>query len=253
MHCSLAHFSLPKLGNDSGDYEDAFSPKGYSGGLNLSVAIADGATESSFASEWARMLARAFAKEPLMSIDLLKTRTEDLSRRWHSVVTRKPLQWYAEEKIRSGAFSTLLGAQIATASNGSSLDGGRWSAIAIGDSCLFQVRQDKLLTSFPLQKSIEFGNSPTLLSSNLSRNSEVWGRVKEISSRWELGDLFFLATDALASWFLSQHEQDQKPWHILLNVCNAPNSEQSFKIWADDLRINAKMKNDDVTLLLLKL
>ena len=47
-------FRLPKAGNSDADYEDAFAI-----GENC-VAIADGATESSFARAWAEALVQGF-------------------------------------------------------------------------------------------------------------------------------------------------------------------------------------------------
>jgi hypothetical protein len=254
MICSVIHFALPKYGNEIKDYEDAFAPKmqGKVEQSSMSVAIADGATESSFAADWARMLTRAFVKEPFTSIDILQSKTQFLSNRWQGFVNRRPLPWFAEEKVRSGAFATLLGVEITPKSNGS-LDSGQWSAIAVGDSCLFQLRGEELLLSFPLRRSTEFGNSPTLLSSNLTRNDQVWENVRVNLADWQSGDTFFLATDALACWFLSQHELKERPWEILLGFADDSNPLLSFKAWADKLRLSSEMKNDDVTLVMLRL
>lgn len=254
MRFTLNHFWLQKLGNEQGDYEDAFAPKavGIVDQRSFSLAIADGATESSFASDWAKILTRAFVKEPFTDIQALQARIELLSKRWHSFVNRRSLPWFAEEKVRLGAFATLLGVQLTSNSDGSS-GAGTWSAIAVGDSCLFHVRNDDLIRSFPISSATQFGSSPTLLSSNLARNSQVWDSVKFQSAEWQAGDLLLLATDALACWFLSEHENREKPWNILLGIAEDSWSSESFKAWANNARRSAKLKNDDITLLLIRL
>lgn len=254
MIFTLNHFCLPKLGNEQADYEDAFAPKisGTVSQKSFSVAVADGATESSFASDWAKMLTRNFVKEPFSEIETLKTRTEMLSQRWQSFVKRRPLPWFAEEKVRFGAFATLLGLQLVSNSDGTD-ESGFWSAIAIGDSCLFQVRGDNLLRSFPISTAAKFSNSPMLLSSNLVHNLQIWKNVRVYTADWKVGDIFLLATDALACWILSEHEHNERPWNIFLGFREDSEKTQLFRAWADNVRRSSNLKNDDITLLLLKL
>lgn len=254
MRLSLHHFWLQKLGNEEADYEDAFAPKidGIIDQETFAIAIADGATESSFASDWAKMLTRAFVKERFTNIQALQARTEILSKRWHTFVNCRPLPWFAEEKVRLGAFATLLGVELTSNSNDSN-ESGSWSAIAVGDSCLFQVRNDDLVLSFPISSASEFGSSPTLLSTNLACNSQLWEKVKRQTAEWQSGDLLLLATDALACWFLTEHENNEKPWNILYGFTENSSPQESFKAWANDARRSTRLKNDDITLLLVRL
>jgi serine/threonine protein phosphatase PrpC len=254
MRFSLHHFCLQKLGNEEADYEDAFAPKieGIIDQETFAIAIADGATESSFASEWARMLTRAFVKERFTNIQALQVRTEILSKRWHTFVNRRPLPWFAEEKVRLGAFTTLLGVELASNSNGSD-ESGSWSAIAVGDSCLFQVRNGDLVISFPISSAGEFGSSPTLLSTNLACNSQLWEKVMLQTAEWHSGDILLLATDALARWFLTEYENNEKPWDILFGFTEDPSPRESFQAWANDARRSNRLANDDITLIIVRL
>src|SRR6266513_307758 len=70
-------------------------------------------------------------------------------------VAAKPLPWYAEEKMRSGAFSSLAGLTLHGPAAEETGDGagGAWESFAVGDSCLFQVRADELIVAFPLGSS----------------------------------------------------------------------------------------------------
>jgi hypothetical protein len=197
------------------------------------------------------MITRAFIKEPYISIDLLKSKIEFLSNHWQSCARRRPLKWFAEEKVRLGAFSTLLGIKFITDLNNHA-DRFSFSAIAIGDSCLFHVRNNNLICSFPLTQSVEFSNSPLLISSNLNRNLHVWDEVKFLSNPWQLGDIFLLATDSLSHWLISQVENNLRPWEIFINICNEIHPEDVFSKWVHNQRVLSHLKNDDITLIIIK-
>src|ERR1035441_2954618 len=131
---------VQKAGNPEEEYEDAFWPKSRVSGeyrSGVSLAVADGATESSFSGIWARQLARAYCRG---IIDPLNTNASLLKKQrvWSRVVGRKRLPWYAEEKIQNGAFSTILGLTLSDGNEGGSA--GSWQAFAVGDSCLVHVR-----------------------------------------------------------------------------------------------------------------
>jgi len=253
---TFSKYYLQKRGEEASDYADAFSyePKNGPASSNrpLVIAISDGASESAFSKPWAKMLVRSFVKRPFRSVDDVRSEVQLLSQSWHRAIHYRPLQWFAEEAAALGAFATLLGVEIFTDSS-ESIKSGDWSAIAIGDSCLFQVRDDQLIESFPLLHSADFGNSPTLLSSNVSRNELVWDKVLVRSSAWKTGDVFFLTTDALAHWFLFQHERNERPWEIFLGFNQDGNPIQSFSAWVKTQRSLSQLKDDDVTLLSIKL
>src|SRR6516162_536658 len=109
MHCTIQAFWLPKAGHSLSDYEDAFWPKKSFDGNSTSVrlAVGDGATETSFAAVWAKLLVRAYSVGDLLT-GTLPEKLPQLQDRWRRIVGRKQLPWYAEEKLRFGAFSTLL-------------------------------------------------------------------------------------------------------------------------------------------------
>ena len=98
-------FWLPKAGNTPAEYEDAFWPRHYcldsSGPVRL--AVADGATETSFSGLWARLLVAAYGRGRL-TVDENEPALRRIRRIWKRAVGQKPLPWYAEEKLRSGAF-----------------------------------------------------------------------------------------------------------------------------------------------------
>src|SRR5690242_8121771 len=98
MRTRLRVFWQPKAGNSAAEYEDACWPResGDRSGVTH-LAVADGATETSFSGLWARLLVKAYGRGLLAEA----TWDEDLSkirRVWQRAVGQKPLPWYAEEK-----------------------------------------------------------------------------------------------------------------------------------------------------------
>lgn len=246
MHVHADCFSLHKGGNKPKEYEDAFSPKHLDcKGHTFRFAIADGATDTSFAGVWARMLVRAYVNGSLdfpASSDTLAR----LRERWRLIVGKKPLPWYAEEKARLGASATLLGLTLEAPPEKPHQI--RWRSAAIGDSCLFHVRGDVFGGGFPIERSVDFNNQPALLSTNLIGDEHLVDQVVTRAGEARTDDLFCLMTDALASWFWASYEHGQAPWQTLrdLGTCEA---KPPFPVFIESLRKNKLLRNDDVTLL----
>jgi serine/threonine protein phosphatase PrpC len=110
MRVSERAYYLPKAGNIQDEYEDAYWPKTLPSNEadSFSFGIADGATETSFSGEWAQILVQAYCERKISYRKKFKTLPE-LQKDWLLKVGQKLLPWYAEEKIKSGAFSSFLG------------------------------------------------------------------------------------------------------------------------------------------------
>jgi hypothetical protein len=233
-------FCLPKAGNATADYEDAYYTPAPNAPRHRGYrfAIADGATETSYSGLWANMLTSAYGEDTID--DRLDPKDlAPLRQQWLAQVNSKPLPWYAEEKARLGAFSSLLGMRMYK--DGAQL---KWFAVAVGDSCLFQLRGGRLITAFPLKRSVDFTSRPALLSSNAGEGSPV-----RTSGRWKERDTFFLMTDALACWFLRAIEAKTHPWEALLSLRDDDAGRQAFGQLMHDLRSTGQLRNDDITLL----
>jgi hypothetical protein len=253
MHCSTTCLWTQKQGEDEYDYKDAFAPRKNEilNGEYIGIAIADGATDAAFSAEWAKMLVRNFIRSPFLALEDFQVRVEKLSERWQSkIVNRRQLSWFAEQKAQEGAFSTLLGLIIISNSPDNEKSG-EWNSIAVGDSCLFHIRNDDLKLTFPVQKSNDFGNSPSLVSSNLSRNKDAWDNYRVINGEWHNNDVFILATDSLSKWFLRECEMGNKPWKELI-AFSADVSKNDFSEWVSNKRSSSSMKNDDATCIIIK-
>ena len=254
MRLTAKRFSLPKKGSSEDEYEDACSYALDTG----RAAIADGAAESSFAREWAESLVSSFVsgnqtRAPIPDESGVVRWLAPSQQEWTQAIPWGTLPWYAEEKARAGAFAAFLGVHIdhatsdtdATCPNAS---GWVWSAIACGDSCLFHVRVGRMLCSFPVSSSAAFGNRPALLSSLSTRNRKALAETAWQHGEFYIGDLLVLATDALSCWILAEVERGVPPWEALMDVSSA----DAFRTLIESLRLQQRIKNDDVTLLVVK-
>jgi hypothetical protein len=228
---SCRALSVPRRGNAADEYEDAFAADAAVGRF----ALADGASESSFAGLWARLLVEGFVRPTPGWL-------AEARRGWAERVDGRSLPWYAEAKRDDGAFATFLGLVLAA---------GRWHAMAVGDTCLFQVRGERLVTAFPLGNSADFGNRPGLIGSRPPADPGAEAHT-EGGGEWDAGDRFLLMTDALAQWFLRRHEAGGRPWEEIEDFKFDIGDQTAFADWVDERRRRDGLRNDDVTVVMIR-
>ena len=246
--------SLPRAGNSPEEYEDAFRvaipDHGEAPDAPAALAaVADGASESAFAREWAHALVEGFVSRPPvvrgLSEDSLRAWLAEPRERWRGQVPWDRLPWHGEAKARRGAFATLLA--LAFEAVPGHCPRLCWRALAVGDSCLFIVRDGRLAVSFPLEDPAEFGNAPALVSSNPARAAPAWADVGRRDGECEPGDLFILASDALSCWMLERDAAGERPWEALAAL-----AQPDWEAWVDGQRRAGLMRNDDTTLVALE-
>ncbi|HEV7933170.1 MAG TPA: hypothetical protein VGP70_12800 [Actinomadura sp.] len=262
MRGNLAIFKVPKDGSTEEEYEDAAccvpepTDDGEVSGDGLRVAVADGASESLLAGHWARLLSGEFMDSKVSTVSepqQFAATFISAASRWDATVARyvteraargKPIKWYEQPGLDRGAYATL----IATYFSDTLMDARAvaWHAAALGDSCLFQVRDDQLTTMFPMTASVDFGTNPDLLCSRGQDEGLVAERVRFTSGTCEEGDSFFVCTDALAAWFLNRCEVGERPWIELTDLGST--EMPTFAEWVAAQRSAGLMRNDDVTL-----
>jgi hypothetical protein len=261
MLAMISTFSVPKRGSSPQEYEDAvwIGPDGDGTGelqaFSLTTAIADGASESLLAGRWARRLVEVFGTNKAT-----RTRPAFIAAYraaaggWNDEVAEylkereergSPIQWYEEPGLAKGAHATILAAEFRDGRRGRART---WSASALGDSCLFQVRDELLYASFPISDVSYFSYQPPLLGSRGVDEAVLRRHVKVTTCDWERGDSFYLMTDALAAWFLRLNESGGRPWGPLRDM-DTFDAELDFGDWVEEQRDRDQMNNDDTTLI----
>lgn len=245
MKAVVQPYWLPKVGNERDEYEDACWPSkslDHEGEL-LRLAVADGATESSFSGLWARQLARTYCRQGGRGLQEKLPRLEQV---WKRHVGAKALSWYAQQKLESGAFSAIVGVELLAKDR-------CWTGFAVGDCCAFQTRGMEIIASFPLDKPELFDSRPWLLSSLVRNNDCVTEHIQTRHGTWVPHDTFYLMSDAIAVCFLrlaSVSESDA------VSHFKAITDQNSFDRFVETKRKeefkdgSPMMKNDDVTLLI---
>jgi hypothetical protein len=215
------------------------------------VAIADGVSSALFSGPWAAILAEAAVadspnpQDPAAFAEWLRRQRE----RWAASIYTANLAWHQKAKLPTGAFSTLLYVRVcpADAALPGSFGGYRLTAFAVGDSCLFQVRNGELVRSFPLERSEQFQTDPVVLGSiDLKRD-----HLLEFAFLDEMcypGDELVLCTDAVAEWAARSYETGDAPvWNDFWLM-----SEDDWRSGVAWLRQERQMRIDDATMLVLR-
>ena len=246
----------PKAGSSSDEYEDAFFPliSGIWNAPRVNFAIADGASEGILSGQWAQILVRTLCRLDGSHTELttLLKRAQQSWHKWKSHYLQmrerqnRPVQWYEESGLERGAFATLLGLSLTVEDQTTT-----WNAVALGDSCLFQIRDSHLISAFPISKSSQMNSRPFLIASNPLYNATLPEHIYRMQGRCRSGDRLLMMTDALAHWCLREHEAGHPPWEAL----RPENSFQQngFEHWVGLLRSENSLQNDDVTLIAIDL
>lgn len=247
----LAH-SIPKLGNRLEENEDAYYPPWDSneifGKPKFVCTLSDGATRTSFSSLWAKLLVEHFEGSVQ---GICEESLSPIQGKWAQKINSMNLPWHAEEKVKQGSYATLLWLRI---NQSRTKAGGSWRAEAVGDSCLFQLRNGELISPFPIASSQEFSNNPVLVSSKPANNVSLWEKVSKKKHRWEVGDQFFLMTDALAAWFLKQYEDENQSVERFTELTSQPLTfKLNFEGLVSELRNSNAIKNDDTSVIWIRL
>jgi hypothetical protein len=216
------------------------------------AAVADGASSAYMSGEWAHLLVTAYvADPPAHELVGLRRWILECSQRWASTaaaeVPDEAGDWWTEASARRGSFATLLGVRVGTDEVSGDVC---WDAVAVGDSCLVQVRPtddsgpSQLVSAFPVDHSAAFGGSPELVPTADAEGAAPVEVLRTATGTLRPGDRLLLMTDALAQWALGQDEQGRPPWDELVDA--APDRLAAL---VGTARAEQGMVDDDVTLL----
>jgi len=265
MQAQMVIFYAPKLGNAEHEWEDGAA--GWCGdpatGRNPRFAVADGATEGFGSARWAQQLVAGWlgvdgpdgpdpygersapppAPPPALHPDELL--------RW---LARAQARWSADSQVagasdlarlklaRVGSFATVLACELSDLAGPAP----RWDGVALGDTVLFHVRGERLVTQFPPIAAEDFGVNPDGVSTVPDRLAASVGRLAHHSGPLELDDRLYLATDAFAQWMVAADRRDPRALWPALAALDHPGT---FRALLARRRDRGEMTNDDVTLL----
>ena len=219
------------------------------GRVGRSIRRRRGATEIAFAAVWAQALVAALCQQPRRRCRPLFGLAPSAQEQWQKGLRGKKLPWFAEAKAEQGAFATFLGVSVSAEAEGEF----HWRAVAVGDSCLFHTRGHTLLQAFPIRRSKDFGNSPQLVGSRSPVDEVETRRTDRLEGTGRAGDRLWLMTDALSQWFLTEQESGGTPTKELGCLLRPPETKDRFVAWMNLLRDAKRIRNDDVTLLAVRL
>jgi len=233
-------------------------------------ALCDGVSASKFARTWARLLALEWVVQPLPAHDAetLNAWLEEPHRRWQDWVNNT---WFfkinernrgmgrddftqddVKKFITQGAAATFLGLTIDRPTL-------TWSAMAIGDTCLFHFSRTDAgawkYESFPLKQSSDFTDGPAIITTRPQSAALAASHLESASGEYKAGDLLLMATDALAMWLLIQLEHEhERPEKIikLLDLLERGDNEM-FAQLVDKERAKKQLTDDDTTLIIIHL
>jgi hypothetical protein len=236
--------------------KDSESPKYYEDAFCLDAeqgvaAIADGVSAGIFSGQWARILTQTTVAEPPNLEDITGFQAWLARQRaaWAAPIDVSRLAWHQRPKMIDGAMSTLLWLILSPNDGQSNAppDSYRLESFAIGDCCLFHIRQGQWLRSFPLQTAAEFNLTPGMIGS-IDQKRDHLLEFHAITDLCLPGDLLVLCTDALAQWALGQCGAGSPVnWELYW--------EMPFEAWQEEiaaLRRDNQIRYDDTTLLLLR-
>ena len=210
------------------------------------AALADGVSSAIFSRLWAEILVAAVldaAPDPLERESFARWLAERRTD-WQQRIDASRLAWFQKPKLRAGAFSTLLWVEIVPAEG---CPAWRLRGWAIGDTCLFLVREGQLVRRFPIHQVADFQRDPMVLGSvDLNRDGAL--SFDCIDEPCLPDDLVVLCTDALAEWALKREELLGPPsWAAYWEMPEAA--------WVEEikaLRNERSIRFDDTTLVLLR-
>ena len=241
-------FAEPKAGCAITEWEDG---AGYDAGdpgtgRSARLVVADGATEAYDSIRWVSQLVDSFlgldGAAPGLTAGGIDEWIGRMQKGWLRAAPATFATVYEERKFREdGSFATLLGCEV------SGLNGPRpaWTAVALGDTMLFQVRGGRVVQRFPALSAQDFGINPEGVFTAPAARDRMRAALVRTEGTLAVGDRLFLATDALAEWIVrADAAEPARLWPLLDRVDPAV-----FRRLVADRRRAGAMKNDDVTLL----
>ena len=232
---------LPKVDEADEDCEDRLAFVSVDTNT-VRAAVADGATATAFSGQWAELLVKAYCDRPFSDWSDLATRCEAAAKQWALEVYSEDLPWHSLIRAQGGGAAAIAGIEIF-------INERKWSAVALGDSYIFQIRGERIYFALPPLEHAQFGNHPRLIFTDPAKNIGLASAYEHASRNYELGDRFVLATDAASEAFLQAnlHNNKLRDWLRALSEGNEAGRE-----FIDSLRNSHDIRDDDVAMVMIE-
>ena len=263
MQIQMVVFSEPKSGYEAAEWQDC-ACGGVISDPNGPVSrarfiVLDGAAGAYDPVRWVDQLVTSFIPPagpqgvpagPRLDPTSMRDWFGAMQDRW--TAARPVFDNVIEERkwAETGSFATLLGFEI------SGLDGPEpsWQAVALGDTVLFHVRADQLRATFPPLGPDDFGTRPDGVHTKRSSLDQMTERLELSSGVLAPADFLFAATDAMAHWILRAiRREEQKVWRTLAGFAHPDVFTRFVSDQRKEIDIAKRLKNDDVTLMRLRI
>ncbi|MFI8992679.1 protein phosphatase 2C domain-containing protein [Streptomyces sp. NPDC053542] len=209
------------------------------------VAVADGASRALGSGAWAQCLVHRFVTAPPRGFDPVRLRTWATAAAddWAAGVDLpSDAPPYLVDAVARGSAATLLGILVDPSPAGT--NSVWWRAVAIGDTCLFALRNDSVVEAFPLDEPGQFNSTPALIPTAATALAKAFHRPRTTRGACGVGDSLLVMTDALARWTLRRAAQDGGVWRFLSRV-----ERTRFEDTVRTLRDRQEVEADDITFL----
>jgi len=236
-------FTIPKQNQSASSNQDSLNYD-----LSRKVfAIADGVTTSPSSGLWSKIIVEHFLEEPFCHHFNDEKNSDELFQKWlessikvfrEKTSTNNTNQFIKDMINDKGASTTLIGCRIIKNKNTHQLQ--IW---AIGDSNVFLIRKNRILSSFPIKKLEDFTNFTNALSSILELNNQ---KLDYINLDIKTNDEVIIATDAFSKWFLWASNNGQKPWKRIIK------KKSKISEYIEKLRSHQKIDDDDTSFIHIK-
>jgi len=206
------------------------------------ISVSDGASESFNSKLWSEILTDQFIKS--VNIDL--NWINDSIQIYSNSFQLNDLSWSKRAAYERGSFATLIGLEYFKSEN-------IVKTIAIGDSLIVLIDEDKIVDTHLYKNQFQFQNHPELISTNIFLNDVFFKNdFNEIHYKsWNLNEfkkpLILCTTDALGEWLLKNIEENNEKWKKLLEFSDLSSYEEFILLQRQEKLI----RTDDTTLVVL--
>jgi len=248
----MVTFSEAKEGNAPAEWQDGACGGVAAGGRRARFVVLDGATTAYDPVRWVDQLVRSFggAAGPRLEPAAMRAWFAEMQDQWAADVPYFDSIIEERKFTEVGSFATMLGFEI------DELDGPgpRWRAVALGDTVLFHLRSGRLIDVFPPMGPDDFGTLPDGVHTARASLDRMTERLLTGGGTLQAGDFLFAATDAMAQWILRAVERDEASlWPALTTLVHPDVFARLVEDQRREQDSAKRMKNDDVTLMRLRL